>query len=276
MDLKEFLLDAINTIFRQPVTGEIKTALLTKKIIDDALLKFLNNDIVQGTLMPLALTLVVIYFLTEIIDKAQMNPQTFEFFLKSFVKLTVGILIVGNSIQIFGDINSVTSKTVETFTNKITFTEYTMPKENGAITKLEEDVNDGDMMANIAQALWIGAMLLVKCAIDLLVKWVCYSRLVKIFVLTIFAPIGLSDAISGGFNSKGFGYLKNFIAVCFQGLVIIVMTAATSTVLDAVTKTMGNMQEVNISLFLTFLLSQIVIAGSIMGSEKIAKEIIRC
>ena len=276
MDLKEFLLDAINTIFRQPVTAEINTALQTKKIIDDTLLNFLHNDIIQGILMPFALTLVVIYFLTEIIDKMQINPQTFEFFLKSFIKLVVGILIVGNSIQIFGDINSVTSQTMKTFTDKITFSEYTMPKENKAITNLEEDVNEGDQMANIAQALWIGVMLLVKCAIDLLVKWVCYSRLVKIFVLTIFAPIGLSDVISGGFNSKGFGYLKNFIAVCLQGLVIIVITAATSTVLEALTKTMGNVQEVNISLFLTFLLSQIVIAGSIMGSEKIAKEIVRC
>ena len=62
----------------------------------------------------------------------------------------------------------------------------------------------------------------------ILVKVACYARSIEIIVRTMLAPIGMADIYSEGTRGPGFRYLRKFLAVNLQAVVILgILYAAT-------------------------------------------------
>lgn len=269
---KEALKDMVTTLFSGEIVGPILN-ILRRNFAEDWLGQM--QGVIETFLIPLGMTMVLIYFLMEIIDHLQFNPTTFEFLLKSFIKLFVGLYVVGNCIQIFIDFNSATITLINNVATKI------MWKADDKVSSGTVNINDmikliekSNTATRIGYLAWLMIAMIILLGINLLVNFIMYSRLLKQYLMATFAPIALSDIISGGFNSRGFKYIKQYLALCLQGLIILITVYASSTVIKYISGGGDLKAEFTISFFASYLISQLVVAASIMKSEQIAKEII--
>jgi hypothetical protein len=136
---------------------------------------------------------------------------------------------------------------------------------------MEKLVDKSNIGERILYMMYLFILLIAQLAISLLVKWVLYSRLIKMYLYATFAPIGMSDILSGGFNSRGFKYLKSYVALGFQGIVISVIVFAT----DTVTSLIANEQpDFTFTFISSYIITNLLLAAMITQSEHLSKEII--
>ena len=173
--------------------------------------KYYNNMAIFGKL------LAVIYVLVEIIahtTKDDMNPEHYS---KCLIKIFLAILIIDMGYDIFlailsaaGDVfNAVSSAPVQVTQNQACIYE---DLAGGGIIKTFEEI--GILFKYMLPYI---LMLLVK----LLIKILCWSRLVEIVIRLMFAPIGMSNIVTEGTRGSGFKYLKKLFSVALQGAAII-------------------------------------------------------
>lgn len=267
--MKTFLYDLLRQLFE----NKMLNSMLDKLTINFAS-GWINSatKIMEQYLIPLGMTMVLIYFLMEIVDHLQFNPTTFEFLLKSFIKLFIGLFVVGNCIQLFIDLNGAAINLTREITLKLG-SEITQ-SDGFKIQGMKDAIANANTLGCVGYYVWLLVAMIVVLIIQLAIDFILYSRVVKQYLLATFAPIGLSDIISGGFNSKGFRYIKQYLALCLQGLVIAVTVSASNVVIAFINKQMDIEPGFTITFLISFLLSQLVVAGAIQRSEQISKEII--
>lgn len=269
---KDALKDMVTTLFSGEIVGPI-VDILTRNFAKDWLGQM--QGIIETFLIPLGMTMVLIYFLMEVVDHLQFNPTTFEFLLKSFIKLFVGLYVVGNCIQIFIDLNTAGITLTNNVITKIIGNDGGGVSSGKVNTKAMISLIDKSNTATrIGYLAWLMIAMIIMLGIKLLINFIMYSRLLKQYLMATFAPIALSDTISGGFNSRGFKYIKQYLALCLQGLIILITVYASSTVIKYINGGGELTAKFTIEFFAAYLISQLVVAASIMKSEQIAKEII--
>jgi len=92
------------------------------------------------------------------------------------------------------------------------YTGATWPKEPGWI--------DGIKNLVTGRALTLLLAWLFTFVVKIVIYLVVFMRILEIFLRTMFAPIALSDMFYNGLNSTGFRFLKNYLAVSLQVVVI--------------------------------------------------------
>ena len=65
---------------------------------------------------------------------------------------------------------------------------------------------------------WIATLIMVACS-----YFIVYSRLIEMMWRICGAPIALSDFMNEGLHGAGWRYMKNFLAICMQGMIILVI-----------------------------------------------------
>lgn len=272
-------------LMRQIFTDDKFTEL--QEILTRSWGKLWINDMakmVDKIVIPIGLTLILIYFLTEVIDHLQTTSATPEYVFKNLIKLFIGILVGANVCQYFLDINSAMNNFTKNISGEIELS-VSSGKDNNKDDKKEEDninlkemerkINKSNTGVRVGYYIWLFVCMIVVLLIKLSVSFIVYSRMLKQYLYTVFAPIGVSDIISGGFNSRGFKYIKQFIALCLQGTIIIVIFMSSNAVMSFIgAKGTGLVADFTIEFMANFLISQLVVVGLIGKSEQLAKEIV--
>lgn len=267
--MEEILKGMINDIFGAGAANGI---------IDSLTLDFTGSwaktisSVMDTYLTPLGLALVLIFFLTDLIDHTQFQQATPEYLIKSLVKLLISMYLVANCATIFGDLNGAFIK----FTKDINTSIGTVAisTDTGAVATLHNKISKSTIVEQIGYLVWILVAWIAVLLTDLAINFTLYSRIFKLYVMATFSPIGVADTISGGFNSKGIRYIKSFIALCLQGAIIVMIVYASNILLPLITSA----EKVGVSFSASFLIyhiiTRLVIAGSVIKSEQVAKEII--
>ena len=235
---------------------------------------------VDKVVIPIGLTLILIYFLTEVIDHLQTTSATPEYIFKNLIKLFIGILVGANVCQYFLDINSAMNNFTRNISGEIELSvssgkDDKKEESNIDLSKMTKKINKSNAGVRVGYYIWLFVCMIVVLLIKLSVSFIVYSRMLKQYLYTVFAPIGVSDIISGGFNSRGFKYIKQFIALCLQGAIIIVIFMSSNAVMAFIgAKGTGLVADFTIKFMADFLISQLIVVGLIGKSEQLAKEIV--
>lgn len=191
---------------------------------DNAVLKVVNT-IHDTAVKPVAIFLVMIYFMGAIVDKLSNESFTWEQLWRQLAMLIVSMYLIEYGIDIM--------KWFFGIGMKLTADISTSYKEMGA------NAIDAAALVNSFKEQWgmdgwlagffINIILFIILLIPFLLSWImrllvsviCYSRVIEIYARATFAPIALSDFFHSGLQGTGWRYLKNFLAVCLQGAMIL-------------------------------------------------------
>lgn len=198
------------------------------------------GDFVQNVytnfMVPVALSLLIIYFCISIMEKTTNEQFTYEQLFLLLAKLVIGIFVIDKGYEILTELYNAG---IDIFNKFIAFAadpdygikpgssqfEKHLPALWEALTGV--DWNDGKELGfidNIKTLLGGGLAILLAYGITLIVKGIVYVvaflRIFEIYVRMMFAPIAFADFFYNGLNSAGFRFLKNFLAVSLQITVI--------------------------------------------------------
>ncbi len=193
------------------------------------------KKISEEIIVPVAIMLVCMYFLINIVDKFSSDNFTWEQLGRLLVGFLIGVFLIENSFEILEQLFKLGDILVDklaTLAQKPDFTEWS---ETGLNLYKEQKENQNFFMDWIWDIIMIPVFIfpwLFSWIMRLAVKIICYSRLIEILVRTAFAPIALSDFFHHGLNGGGWRFLKNFLAVCLQGVLIVAICCLFNSIVN--------------------------------------------
>lgn len=245
----------------------------------------LVTDAYHGIMVPIALALLVIFFVCTLVEKSTNEQFTYEQLFLLFAKLVVGVYLIDMGLTLmieFQQFGLSFLKEFKVFTEEAGLnggginiddseplkelyfrcTGATWPEDPGFFDAVKRIFNGGTFTLLLA---WLFTFI-VKCVVYLVV----FMRILEIYIRTLFAPIALSDVFYQGLNSTGFRFLKSYLAVSLQlvmifGCVVLYGVLASDLATEASAKTV-------------FLLKYMGLTGATVGvllkSQSLIKELL--
>lgn len=246
-------------------TGDYKTAF--------SMVKTLYDDVV----VPVALMLMVIYFLIGLMDKMSSENFTWEQMARQFCMLLASFFLINHGLDILHKLFQIglifvgdATTAAEGFLEGLDA--GANPDELYESFKNEVKLGDIEIFNNIIRFAYLLLPWALSWILGLCVKIIVYSRVIEIYIRATFAPIALSDFFQNGFQGSGWLSLKNFLAICLQG-VFIFGIAALFTALSDVVWRMGGFTDffASMGVYLALLCSAVML---MFRSLSLAKEFV--
>lgn len=197
----------------------------------------LVEDLYFTVIQPIALMLMIIYFLLALVDKMTSENFTWEqmgkqmcMFLASFYLINHGFEILELLFQLGLSLTNQINTLVD---GSLDPTDGTSRVES-VINTFKETINVPNFLKDICLFVYLLIPWALSWIMALVVKIICYTRVIEIYARAAFAPIALSDFFHSGFQGAGWRFLKSFLAVCLQGALILVINAIYSTLFDVI------------------------------------------
>lgn len=229
--------------------------------------------ILHETIKPVALMLMFIYFMIAVVDKCSSENFSWEQLWRQMAMLLVSKYLIEHGFEILKtlfDIGMVLAAEISNAVNT------DVGKATIDAEKLIENFMKswGDWMPEFFMKFVMVVFLLIpwlfSWVMRLCVSIICYSRVIEIYARATFAPVAISDFFHSGLQGSGWRFLKNFLAVCLQGGMILVIAVIYSKIFDALTFTDANLFTF-IGKYLAFYASAIML---MFKSLSLTKEIL--
>lgn len=146
---------------------------------------------------------------------AQMPGVKEVVFLLVF--FAVFLFLIQNSFDLMASLYEVTRKAITSITSMFG-TGGTIDLSAVSIVTTEDDVAALLAMLIVSLISWV--VVLVAYVVALVVSW---ARAIQLYLMAAFSPIPLSLMGTENTRQIGIGYIKNFIAVCLAGVIILVL-----------------------------------------------------
>ena len=177
------------------------------------------HHLCSNTVVPLAGMVLVIILIHDLIQTIVSNNNFNDFdvviIFKWVVKSVCGIVLISNVSYIVSGIFSVATKLATDARGILKFITIQKPEW----FTMTENYNWGELIVMTLLSGILGLCTFIMCAI---VVVVVVSRLLESFMLTAAAPIGMVTFMNSKTSSIGSNWVKNLLAVAFQGFFIIV------------------------------------------------------
>lgn len=231
------IFEALVVLFGNGLLNDIAEFLNT---INTATVNALNTGVISdaiGIFKGLAASLVILFFLIELLNEAQKDFVTFERLTVMLLRLlAVTVLIMNLEMIVNGleELSVLIFKAVKDLAGNSS-NSFEIFGENAATgyrySEVEKDMKDALGKAGIKQALMVVLQLLIPWLISRLCYVVAYviavGRSIELIVRAIFSPIGVANLFEDGTRSSGFRYLKKFAACALQlGAIAVILYAA--------------------------------------------------
>lgn len=141
------------------------------------------------------------------------------------VFFAVFLFLIQNSFDIMASIYAVTKLAIERI---IEMFGTGGAMDLSAVSIVTEDDDVAALLAMLIVALISWIVVLVAYVVALVVSW---ARAIQLYVMAAFSPIPLSLMGTDETRQIGVGYIKNFVAVCLAGIIILVLLIAFPIVL---------------------------------------------
>lgn len=192
------------------------------------------------------IALILLFFLIEIMDEVQADNFNVEHLVKKLITLTIAILVMNQGGELFKLLAQLGDALVDDAASAAA-------AGDAGLFRAYEQIYDG---ANFGgnQGLFslikivfslIGIILqnvitFLLMAVVLLVAYLtAYSRFIEFLVRFAFAPVGISQLVSGGSKGPGMRYIKKFASVCVQGAISALAFGTVSIIQQQSTITTG-------------------------------------
>jgi len=192
----------------------------------------------ETILVPVALMLICIYFLLQVIDKMSGENFTWEQLARAMVMLLVGKFLIENGYTILTLLYDIGLELIESLVNIYGTDGGTSISADKAVELYETMKKDAIWGTGWLLDIWYIILMIIPWllawAMRLVVKIICYTRMIEILVRAAFSPVAFSDFFQNGLAGSGWRWLKNFFAVCLQGIIIMAITLLYSAILTGV------------------------------------------
>lgn len=133
------------------------------------------------------------------------------------VFFAVFLFLIQNSFDLMASIYSVTKLAIERVINMFG-TGGAIDLNAVSIVTTDDDVAALVAMLIVALISWV--VVLVAYIVALVVSW---ARAIQLYLMAAFSPIPLALMGTEDTRQIGIGYIKNFVAVCLAGIIILVL-----------------------------------------------------
>ena len=201
---------------------------------------------IMGVIRPLyegikvfGVMLLFIYFLVSLIDKSCTENVSLEQMGRQFVMLIVAKLLIDHGFYLMESLFSFGSEATK-MVDVHSFATTEMDVQalvNTFLTQSEDGLPSILKALNVSYVLvfcqlllpWLGSWLM-----RLAVFVVGFSRLIEIYTRAALCPIALADFFQHGLQGAGWRFLKSFLAICLQGLTMMIIMAVFSVLFSHV------------------------------------------
>lgn len=183
-------------------------------------------------LSAVGLALVSMYFIIEVIEQMGRDMMTMELFSRIVFKFAIAKTVIDNGYKLLKfavDLSDGLTKVASNSSSQF------LCNNEGFLQYISSSDLDGPINQFKAVPIFITifvAWLFIK-GTWVVANIICYARLFEIGVRAMFASIGMADIVSEGMRSHGMNYFRKFMAVCFQGSVIVVTLALSGSITAA-------------------------------------------
>ena len=224
------------------------------------------------SIKPVAIMLMFIYFMIAIVDKLSSENFTWEQLWRQMVMLLAAKCLIDYSFEILEILFNI-GMALAAQLNGLAGTNVT-DKAYDAKALIETFRSSfGSFIPFIADIIMTVFLLipwLLSWIMRLCVAVICYSRVIEIYARATFMPIAISDFFHTGLQGGGWRFLKNFLATCLQGAMILVIAVIYSKLFKAITVSDPNLFTF-IGKFLAFYASAIML---MFKSLSLTKEVL--
>ena len=151
-----------------------------------------------------------------------------------------------------------------------------MPLDLSAVSITTTDDDVAALIAMLVVALVSWLVVIVAYVVALVVSW---ARAIQIYVMAAFSPIPLALTSLDETRQMGVGYLKNFLAVCLAGVIILVLLVSFPIVLGGLNAASAGVPVVDsivggLSYALQYLAMCVLLILSLVKSGSWARDIL--
>lgn len=232
---KDWLQSALDSIFGPDIVDKLFEALRFDVITGGGLETSLKN-IYTDVFLPVAMYIMVIYFLVNLIDKSVMleHMDTTQIVKQLFI-LGGCYMLLSHGFDIMKWLLQAGNAVLDSMSS------YTTTGSTVVGMDADDFMADVGLSPGFLGLGYIGALFLYTLIpwifsvfVPVVFKFVCYSRLIEIGVRMAMMPVSLIDFFNNGLSGSGWRNLKGFLAVSLQTVTMFVVVMVFSALMPAV------------------------------------------
>lgn len=196
------------------------------------------DAVYHNVMVPIALGLMIIWFLVAFMEKSASEQVTFEQLFMLFVKLIAAKFLIDHGLEIFAKLwglgISLIGQVEEAFLDKnVVAVKYKDLWKDLTGVAWDQKIKLLPGIGLLCQLLipWLASKIMIAVT-----QFICYSRIIEMLLRMLATPIALSDFMTEGLHGAGWRYMKTFLAICLQGMIMVAIAEIYPLVMSAVLK----------------------------------------
>lgn len=186
---------------------------------------YIFTQTIYNAVIPLGVSLILVYFLVDLIKKASAEQFNVYQFVHSLIMLIAAKIVMEHGFEILTALFSAGHSLLSTVNNAGAFSETNIALDAAALLEsFRDDLGLTGLLKVLGDIVIALALLipwLISFIMKIAVKLIVYSRMISIYAHVMFAPIALSDFYAEGRQGSGWKFLKSFFSTALQGAVIL-------------------------------------------------------
>ncbi len=242
--------------------GTIVTTIDQYEKILNKVLKLPAISAVDDSIKSLAVGITLLLFFADLSAKVTEKNFSIEQFFKALLRSVTAYMFIMNSDVIVGYLIDVGQAMATDIKTQVTGYEYFIGENKEMLINGIANMKILEILSYIVPALIPWLLALIS---EVILQVILISRMFEITVMTIFAPLAISDIYREGTSSNGVTYIKKMLALSLQITVIILINVATSAIVSAI---VGSTAATDVASLLK-VSEETTVSGKVYTSESI-------
>lgn len=186
-------------------------------------------EIVSGVLVPVALTILVLFWFKELVDRlTQINNGNAEFLWQDFVMLGIKLVFAKAIIDFSPTLIRALIEAGNGLINQLGG--LSSEVSQGGVDEIMEEIADASFGERISLLAMMIPISFIGFISNMAVKLAIYSRVIKLILLETFSPIPMATLPFEQAGTVGRRFLQTLLATILQGAMIVVLLLLTQQV----------------------------------------------
>lgn len=174
------------------------------------------ESIYNGTIRTIGICLMLMYWMIYLFQTMSTTQNmTLEIFTKSFARLAIGVFFIYYAMDLMHAILGFANALIAELAS------YKPSSVNPNYNPPEFSQNNLFENIGLIFAYFVPQITVIICS--LFAKLIAYSRIFEIVLRIMFGPLVMGDIFSGNENAAAIRWLRNFMACCLSGAIMIVV-----------------------------------------------------
>ena len=222
------------------------------------------------SLLPLGYTLILLYFLLELLEKTTHDQFNLEVFVKMFIKLVFAETIMDYGDELIGGFVSIGNWFITEVKTTTTLSRNNSPLFNEQ--ELRTAVDGLDFWEKIPAVIMTFVIWIITAVTKLTIQVQCSIIKIELILRAALSPIAIADMFSDINRSTGWRYLKKILGVAMQGGAILAVYAIGSEFQTADMAAFVENGEIHFEKFLDIFIITFCLIGITATSKQVIND----